>query len=542
MGLSKAGHERLHIEEIDCRLVLQLEAAQRAFTTVKDLCEHLRICALTSIVKDLAHSKIAEANAWRMADNHLLAYKATASASAVPMSICTVTTAISIVQKHIEQMQDKIVTPAAALALKAGGPKTVLKVGSKGVKTVEFEDEDVTAESRKIQNFNDAAIEFKQSYSSLRTAVPSFERARATRAELRSGTCTQGVLAPLQCVNFEFSRVTTVKLGGQITEWFAKSGTNREAKEREGGNNQQRLADSQTSGWCWKRQENKHGQLVGWKTRKCGVWGMHWIPHWRRFRRHLVGHDWYWTVGKELDTMSLAPSFASMKALQNKIAVAKQQKKDMAEQEARRQADDEPGAAHGRGQFQRQKLLAQAAAVAAAEKALQKEVVEAQRMQEEEVQLVVAMELIEDMEQIVIEKEQMKAASHALTGHLQHTLCNYDLLKTMVALGAKIAGRGTSEVVQPVGTDIELLVLWLPLELTPVNLYRSFSGQMAPGDNLSFRPGILDMPPVRTKVDGTPLTEGKYTVIHVRMTAELRTFLRTGHGWEMGIEALDGSS
>eukprot|EP00961_Rhodomonas_salina_P192894 2602879-Rhodomonas_salina.1 len=60
----------------------------------------------------------------------------------------------------------------------------------------------------------------------------------------------------------------------------------------------------------------------------------------------------------------------------------------------------------------------------------------------------------------------MKAASHALTGHLQHTLCNYDLLKTMVALGAKIAGLGTSEVVPPVGTDIELLVLRLPLELT----------------------------------------------------------------------------
>eukprot|EP00961_Rhodomonas_salina_P218783 2957282-Rhodomonas_salina.1 len=33
MGLSKAGHECLHIEEVDRRLVLQLEAAQRAFTT-----------------------------------------------------------------------------------------------------------------------------------------------------------------------------------------------------------------------------------------------------------------------------------------------------------------------------------------------------------------------------------------------------------------------------------------------------------------------------------------------------------------------------
>eukprot|EP00961_Rhodomonas_salina_P136359 1834595-Rhodomonas_salina.1 len=80
-----------------------------------------------------------------MADNHLLAYKATASASTVPMSIGTVTTAISIAQKHIEQMPEEIVTPAAALALKAGGPKMVLKVGSKRARTVEFEDEDATA-------------------------------------------------------------------------------------------------------------------------------------------------------------------------------------------------------------------------------------------------------------------------------------------------------------------------------------------------------------------------------------------------------------
>eukprot|EP00961_Rhodomonas_salina_P062098 833663-Rhodomonas_salina.1 len=44
-------------------------------------------------------------------------------------------------------MPEEIVTPAAALALKAGGPKTVLKVGSKRARTAEFEDEDATAES-----------------------------------------------------------------------------------------------------------------------------------------------------------------------------------------------------------------------------------------------------------------------------------------------------------------------------------------------------------------------------------------------------------
>eukprot|EP00961_Rhodomonas_salina_P111097 1495003-Rhodomonas_salina.1 len=83
----KAGKDHLHIKEVDRRLVMQLETAQKAFTTVKDLCEHLHICTLTSIVKDLAHSDIAEANAWRMADNHLLALKVTSSTSVFPMTI-----------------------------------------------------------------------------------------------------------------------------------------------------------------------------------------------------------------------------------------------------------------------------------------------------------------------------------------------------------------------------------------------------------------------------------------------------------------------
>eukprot|EP00961_Rhodomonas_salina_P139527 1877775-Rhodomonas_salina.1 len=156
MGMSKAGKKHIHIKEVDHRLVLQLEAAQKAFTTVKDLCEHLRICALTSIVKDLAKSEIAEANAWRMADNHLVAYKATISASAMQMTICTVTTAISIAQKHIEQMPEEIVTPAAATALRTGAIKLVLKVGSKRARTEENEEEataeDLAAEIRTEQS------------------------------------------------------------------------------------------------------------------------------------------------------------------------------------------------------------------------------------------------------------------------------------------------------------------------------------------------------------------------------------------------------
>eukprot|EP00961_Rhodomonas_salina_P115870 1559379-Rhodomonas_salina.2 len=124
---------------------MQLETVQKAFTTVKDLCEHLRICTLTSIFKDLAHSDIAEANAWRMADNHLLAFKETSSTTAFPMTIWTVTTAITIAQKHIEQMPEEVITPAAALAIKTGATKSVLKVGSKLARTEEADDDTTTA-------------------------------------------------------------------------------------------------------------------------------------------------------------------------------------------------------------------------------------------------------------------------------------------------------------------------------------------------------------------------------------------------------------
>eukprot|EP00961_Rhodomonas_salina_P087795 1180914-Rhodomonas_salina.1 len=82
-----------------------------------------------------------------MADNHLLAFKATSSTSAFPMTIQTVTTAITIAQKHIKQMPEEVITPAAALAIKTGATKSVLKVGSKQALTEEADDDATTAEA-----------------------------------------------------------------------------------------------------------------------------------------------------------------------------------------------------------------------------------------------------------------------------------------------------------------------------------------------------------------------------------------------------------
>eukprot|EP00961_Rhodomonas_salina_P157563 2121592-Rhodomonas_salina.2 len=93
MGLSKAGKDCLHIEEVNSRLVMQLKTEQKAFTTVKDLS----------------------------------------------------TTAITIAQKHIEQMPKEVITPAAALAIKMGATKSVLKVGSKLALMEEADDDTTTA-------------------------------------------------------------------------------------------------------------------------------------------------------------------------------------------------------------------------------------------------------------------------------------------------------------------------------------------------------------------------------------------------------------
>eukprot|EP00961_Rhodomonas_salina_P240525 3249577-Rhodomonas_salina.3 len=46
---------------------------------------------------------------------------------------------------------------------------------------------------------------------------------------------------------------------------------------------------------------------------------------------------------------------------------------------------------------------------------------------------------------------------------------------------------------------------------------------------------------VLLKADGTEPTEGKLCVIFCVVTEELREFLRTGHGWEMGVPDVGGS-
>eukprot|EP00961_Rhodomonas_salina_P155106 2089465-Rhodomonas_salina.1 len=76
MGKKASSNTKINIKEVDRRIQLQMESAAKAFTTVDDFCRHLRLCALTTIIKDLAKAPGMEGEAWKMADNRLVAVKA----------------------------------------------------------------------------------------------------------------------------------------------------------------------------------------------------------------------------------------------------------------------------------------------------------------------------------------------------------------------------------------------------------------------------------------------------------------------------------
>eukprot|EP00961_Rhodomonas_salina_P199671 2693341-Rhodomonas_salina.1 len=75
LGLKTAGpgSGKLHIGEIDCRLKHHLYAAQKAFTTVDGMCEHLQVCCLMTVIKDCTSGTGLYSNTWKMADNMIIA-------------------------------------------------------------------------------------------------------------------------------------------------------------------------------------------------------------------------------------------------------------------------------------------------------------------------------------------------------------------------------------------------------------------------------------------------------------------------------------
>eukprot|EP00961_Rhodomonas_salina_P084562 1135948-Rhodomonas_salina.5 len=134
LGLAVKGKAMVNVSEVDHRLKLQLDAAQKVFTTLESFCENLRVCALMTIIKDGVKRSGAEGQAWTIANNLLVATENNNIATGTPMSITIVTRAIELAQRHLEQSQvyedavEEINTPAAAAALPVASKKKLKRV------------------------------------------------------------------------------------------------------------------------------------------------------------------------------------------------------------------------------------------------------------------------------------------------------------------------------------------------------------------------------------------------------------------------------
>jgi len=93
------GPQPENINEINRKLEMILKPATKAFATVENMCDHLRVCALVSIIKRWARGTTRRAQAWTLADNYIVA----SMKANTPISLGMVTHAISLAQKHIER-------------------------------------------------------------------------------------------------------------------------------------------------------------------------------------------------------------------------------------------------------------------------------------------------------------------------------------------------------------------------------------------------------------------------------------------------------
>eukprot|EP00961_Rhodomonas_salina_P004791 65106-Rhodomonas_salina.1 len=129
LGNLSAGKSKIHIEEVNRRLTVQLEAAEKAFETVKDLCEHLHINSLAHIIADSAGAKGNEGQAWKLANDRLLVsvkQLPVINGDVKPLTMTDIRTAIRIAQLHIESAVEtqEVFTLAAAAALKVAAKET----------------------------------------------------------------------------------------------------------------------------------------------------------------------------------------------------------------------------------------------------------------------------------------------------------------------------------------------------------------------------------------------------------------------------------
>mmetsp|Transcript_69171 Transcript_69171/g.144205 ORF Transcript_69171/g.144205 Transcript_69171/m.144205 type:complete len:474 (+) Transcript_69171:152-1573(+) len=100
---SGIGPDPESITDVNSRLELLLEPAVKVFTTVQDLCDHMRICALVKIIKMSAKGNSKQAVAWKLADDSIVA----ASRTNTLLNMTNVNNAIALAQRHLDRDDDE---------------------------------------------------------------------------------------------------------------------------------------------------------------------------------------------------------------------------------------------------------------------------------------------------------------------------------------------------------------------------------------------------------------------------------------------------
>jgi hypothetical protein len=234
------------------------------------------------------------------------------------------------------------------------------------------------------------------------------------------------------------------------------------------------------------------------------------------------------------------PSVSKMAAAQRRMAEARRKRQEEKERQQSEEADQLPGAAFGYGQVMlRERQKAERREAREREEAEQR-AKKLQQEQEEERQITAALDLEDQVEQMQlrIAPEVKKQVAKLFEGTGYSTLVAYPLLRAMTVHGQAWAKLTSPEVPPEDGVTVQLAVLKLPVEMPAQGLYRSFADHLAP--TAVYKPGVVDMPRVRAKKDGSEPTEGKWAAIAVEMTQSIRQFLVTGQGWELPVVEAGG--
>eukprot|EP00286_Rhodomonas_abbreviata_P007742 CAMPEP_0181328118 /NCGR_PEP_ID=MMETSP1101-20121128/22511_1 /TAXON_ID=46948 /ORGANISM="Rhodomonas abbreviata, Strain Caron Lab Isolate" /LENGTH=442 /DNA_ID=CAMNT_0023436917 /DNA_START=164 /DNA_END=1488 /DNA_ORIENTATION=- len=102
IAASGIGPKPENINEINSKLELHMEAAEKAFSTVKEICDHMRHCALVKIIKKWARGDTRQAAAWKLADDAIVA----ATRTNTMLNTTAVNNAIALAQRHLDRDDD----------------------------------------------------------------------------------------------------------------------------------------------------------------------------------------------------------------------------------------------------------------------------------------------------------------------------------------------------------------------------------------------------------------------------------------------------